>query len=62
MFYVSSVLAVLVPTQLRVLKPLRLTTMFTSMNAALLVGFWRWLWGSQKAAWSRTARAAEVAG
>jgi hypothetical protein len=36
--------------------------MFTSMNAALLVGCWRWLQGSQKAAWKRTARLAEPEG
>jgi hypothetical protein len=26
------------------------------MNAALLVGFWRWVRGTQKGAWRRTAR------
>ncbi len=31
---------------------------FTSMNAALAVGFWRFLRGSQRAAWNRTERAA----
>ena len=35
--------------------------MFTSMNAALLVGFVRWARGSQRAAWERTARALEAA-
>jgi cellulose synthase/poly-beta-1,6-N-acetylglucosamine synthase-like glycosyltransferase len=59
-FYMVSLLAVFVPTRVRALKPLRLTTMFTSMNAALLVGFWRWLRGSQKAAWVRTVRLAEA--
>jgi cellulose synthase/poly-beta-1,6-N-acetylglucosamine synthase-like glycosyltransferase len=34
----------------------RLTTMFSSMNAALLVGFYRWLTGRQRGAWARTAR------
>ena len=34
--------------------------MFTSMNAALLVGFVRWARGSQRAAWDRTARAQEA--
>jgi cellulose synthase/poly-beta-1,6-N-acetylglucosamine synthase-like glycosyltransferase len=34
----------------------RLTTLFSSMNAALLVGFYRWLTGSQRGAWARTAR------
>ena len=62
-FYLVSVLAAFVPGRFKALKPLRLATMFTSMNAALLVGFGRWLLGSQKAAWRRTARLpkAEVA-
>ena len=30
---------------------------FVSMNAALVVGFWRFLRNSQRAAWERTARA-----
>ncbi len=38
------------------LKPLRLATMFTAMNAALLVGFWRWASGVQQGVWQRTAR------
>ena len=38
----------------------RLATMFATMNAALLVGFVRWARGSQRAAWDRTARAADV--
>jgi hypothetical protein len=59
-FYVTSLLATFVPAQLRILKPLRLTTMFTAMNAALLVGFCRWLWGSQKGTWKRTERVAEA--
>jgi cellulose synthase/poly-beta-1,6-N-acetylglucosamine synthase-like glycosyltransferase len=32
---------------------------FVAMNAALAVGFWRWVRGSQRAAWDRTARAAQ---
>jgi cellulose synthase/poly-beta-1,6-N-acetylglucosamine synthase-like glycosyltransferase len=61
-FYGVSLLAAFVPPRFRLLRPLRLTTMFTGMNAALLVGFWRWLRGSQKAAWKRTARLAEAGG
>jgi cellulose synthase/poly-beta-1,6-N-acetylglucosamine synthase-like glycosyltransferase len=55
-FYLISLLAVFFPTWTRALKPLRLATMFTGMNAALLVGFWRWLCGSQRATWRRTDR------
>jgi hypothetical protein len=58
-FYLLSLVAAYTPQRLRLLKPLRLTTMFTGMNLALLVGFWRWLRGTQKGAWVRTARLAE---
>ena len=34
----------------------RLTTMFASMNLALLVGFWMWAAGRQGGVWQRTAR------
>jgi hypothetical protein len=35
--------------------------MFVSMNAALLVGFWRWISGAQGGAWKRTVRSQEIA-
>lgn len=38
----------------------RLPAMFVSMNAALLVGFVRWLSGRQRAAWKRTDRSDEA--
>ena len=38
----------------------RLTTMFTDMNLALSVGFWRWASNQQAGAWKRTARQVEV--
>jgi cellulose synthase/poly-beta-1,6-N-acetylglucosamine synthase-like glycosyltransferase len=41
-------------------KLLRLPAMFTMMNAALGVGFIRWLRGRQAAAWVRTSRAGEL--
>ena len=34
----------------------RLATLFSATNAALLVGFCRWLMGRQQGAWARTAR------
>jgi cellulose synthase/poly-beta-1,6-N-acetylglucosamine synthase-like glycosyltransferase len=37
-------------------RMLRLATMFTTMNAALLVGFWLWASGGQRGVWRRTAR------
>jgi cellulose synthase/poly-beta-1,6-N-acetylglucosamine synthase-like glycosyltransferase len=61
-FYVLSMLGAYTPPQVRPLKPLRLTTMFAGMNLALLLGFWNWLTGRQKAAWHRTVRLAEVNG
>ena len=59
-FYLMSILAVFVPAQVRSLKPLRLTTMFTCMNLALLFGFFRWLRGSHGGVWRRTVRLAET--
>lgn len=59
-FYALSLVLAYVPSRFVGLKPLRLSTMFTSMNAALLVGFWRFVSGRQKGAWRRTARHAEV--
>jgi cellulose synthase/poly-beta-1,6-N-acetylglucosamine synthase-like glycosyltransferase len=60
-FYAVSGAAAWLPARPRSLRFLRLGTMFTSMNLALLFGFFRWLRGSQKAAWTRTARSAEFA-
>ena len=37
-------------------RAVRLATMFAAMNAALLVGFFRWASGRQQGAWERTAR------
>jgi cellulose synthase/poly-beta-1,6-N-acetylglucosamine synthase-like glycosyltransferase len=61
-FYLASLLMAAAPGRLAPLKPLRLATMFTGMNLALLVGFWRWLFGSQRGTWDRTARGAETEG
>jgi cellulose synthase/poly-beta-1,6-N-acetylglucosamine synthase-like glycosyltransferase len=60
-FYLLAVASAYVPGRSPLFKPLRLVTMFTSMNAALLVGFFRWLRGGQKGTWKRTARLAEGA-
>jgi cellulose synthase/poly-beta-1,6-N-acetylglucosamine synthase-like glycosyltransferase len=59
-FYALALALSWVPSQSRALKPLRLTTMFASMNAALLMGFWLWASGGQKVTWRRTARLSEV--
>jgi cellulose synthase/poly-beta-1,6-N-acetylglucosamine synthase-like glycosyltransferase len=59
LFYGVSLVAARLPTQPRVLRYPRVATMFTMMNAALLVGFFRWLRSSQSAAWKRTERVLE---
>jgi cellulose synthase/poly-beta-1,6-N-acetylglucosamine synthase-like glycosyltransferase len=61
LFYALAALGTRLPVRPKVCKAVRLTTMFASMNAALLVGFVRWVRGSQRAAWERTARAQEAA-
>lgn len=61
LFYLLAVAGAYMPSQSKGMRLLRLTTMFTSMNAALLVGFFRWLLGTQRATWHRTARLAESA-
>lgn len=47
------------PVQPKFLRILRLPTMFVSMNAALFLGFFRWLAKKQSGAWTRTARTEE---
>ncbi len=42
-------------------KLLRATSLFCSVNAALLVGFWRWLVATPSGTWQRTSRDAEIA-
>jgi cellulose synthase/poly-beta-1,6-N-acetylglucosamine synthase-like glycosyltransferase len=59
-FYAAAVIMAFVPARAKVLRPLRLTTMFASMNAALFVGFWRWLLGRQRGTWRRTERVARA--
>jgi cellulose synthase/poly-beta-1,6-N-acetylglucosamine synthase-like glycosyltransferase len=61
LFYALAAIGTRLPVAPKACKAVRLATMFTSMNTALLVGFVRWVRGSQRAAWDRTARAAEVA-
>lgn len=55
-FYVLAAVAVFLPPRPIACRIARLTSMFTYMNLALFVGFFRWLFGRQKAAWARTAR------
>jgi cellulose synthase/poly-beta-1,6-N-acetylglucosamine synthase-like glycosyltransferase len=59
-FYVVALVANYLPRKVSWVKPLRLATMFTAMNVALLVGLLRWLLGTQKGTWNRTSRHAEA--
>jgi cellulose synthase/poly-beta-1,6-N-acetylglucosamine synthase-like glycosyltransferase len=56
-FYAISLALGLVPSHVGALRPLRLATMFTAINAALLVGFFKWAGGMQDGVWRRTERA-----
>ena len=55
-FYVVAALGAVVPGGGLFGKLVRLPTMFTSMNLALLVGFWNWMSQQQRGVWQRTAR------
>ena len=59
-FYAISLLGGVTPAAVRAPKLLRVGAMFVGMNAALFVGFWRWLFGTQKGAWRRTAHTQEA--
>jgi cellulose synthase/poly-beta-1,6-N-acetylglucosamine synthase-like glycosyltransferase len=59
-FYLLSSIVALAPSRVRFPKLLRVPAMFTGMNLALLVGFWRWTSGPQLGTWERTARTAEA--
>jgi len=56
LFYAVALTAGWLPKGPRILRYPRLATMFTMMNAALLIGFFRWLRSGQSAAWKRTER------
>jgi len=55
-FYAAAAVGALLPGNSTAIRGLRLATLFTSMNAALALGFWRWLAGLQRGTWQRTAR------
>jgi cellulose synthase/poly-beta-1,6-N-acetylglucosamine synthase-like glycosyltransferase len=55
-FYVVAALGAVLPAGGFVGRLVRLPTMFTSMNLALLVGFWNWISRQQRGVWQRTAR------
>lgn len=55
-FYGLAVIGARLPGRGAVVRVVRLTTLFSGMNLALLVGFFRWLSGKQRGAWARTER------
>lgn len=55
-FYAASFVSLYVPLPRALGRFARLGGMFTSMNFALAVGFFRWLNRKQKGTWERTAR------
>jgi cellulose synthase/poly-beta-1,6-N-acetylglucosamine synthase-like glycosyltransferase len=58
-FYAIAAISAFLPGGNLPTRILRLTSMFTSMNAALFLGFVRWVSGAQRATWRRTARSAQ---
>lgn len=56
-FYVAAILGQYVPKRGHLSKVLRLANLFANMNAALLVGFFRWISGPQTGIWRPTRRA-----
>jgi hypothetical protein len=60
-FYLICLIGWVAPGRSVPVRLLRVGAMFVGMNAALLVGFWRWLSDSQRGAWQRTARSSEIA-
>lgn len=55
-FYATASAGIFLPGNGKMVRLLRLTTMFTSMNVALAFGFYRWISGLQRGTWQRTAR------
>lgn len=60
--YAFALLGNWIPSKPKALRFLKLPTMFVSMNVALLVGFFKWLFGGQSGAWKRTERSREMPG
>jgi len=55
-FYLLAVGGWFLPGRGVAVKMLRMATMFSGMNLALFVGFWRWLLGMQHGTWEPTTR------
>ena len=61
LFYAAAVAGATLQGSSAPIKMLRLATLFTSVNVALAIGFWRWLLGQRGATWQRTARSSPSA-
>jgi glycosyltransferase involved in cell wall biosynthesis len=55
-FYLAAAVGAILPGSGPAVRMLRLTSLFTSMNVALLTGFWQWAVGIRGGTWNRTAR------
>ena len=60
LFYLAAACGVMNCVGMRGRRLIRLSTMFVSMNAALLIGFYRWITGQQGGVWKRTTRTDEA--
>ena len=60
-FYAAAFAGIWVTGQSRLTKLLRATSLFCSVNAALLMGFFRWATTVQTGMWQRTDRETELA-
>lgn len=56
LFYSLASAGSILPGNGKMMRVIRLATMFTSMNVALGVGFYRWTFGLQRGTWQPTAR------
>jgi cellulose synthase/poly-beta-1,6-N-acetylglucosamine synthase-like glycosyltransferase len=55
-FYAVALVSHYLPGTNVPMRALRLTSMFSSMNLALAIGFWNWASGMQRGTWQRTER------
>lgn len=58
--YLLGIFGLMIPGQSRPVRVARLAAMFMTMNAALLMGFLRWMQGPQTGMWNRTRRWKEL--
>lgn len=58
--YLTAFAGHFLPSKPSIFRLPRLSTMFVMMNAALLVGFFKWLFNNQSGAWKRTERSGDT--